>query len=163
MPGGDRTGPRGSGPMSGRGAGYCAGFDTPGSQNPGFGRGRGLGFGRGQGFGRGRGPGRGRGQGLARGLGRGAGPGFGWGFAQGSGASGGAGLGRGGRGWRHMFWATGLPGWLRFGASGNRRIDADPQLEQQALAHRAAELESELARLRARLSELESREKESQA
>ena len=25
------------------------------------------------------------------------------------------GLGRGGRGWRHMYYATGLPGWARFG------------------------------------------------
>ena len=30
MPGGDRTGPMGQGPMTGRGAGYCAGFGMPG-------------------------------------------------------------------------------------------------------------------------------------
>lgn len=29
MPGGDRTGPLGRGPMTGRGAGYCSGFDMP--------------------------------------------------------------------------------------------------------------------------------------
>jgi hypothetical protein len=34
MPGGDRTGPAGLGPMTGRGAGYCAGFDVPGYANP---------------------------------------------------------------------------------------------------------------------------------
>lgn len=34
MPGGDRTGPMGIGPMSGRSAGYCAGFNTPGYANP---------------------------------------------------------------------------------------------------------------------------------
>ena len=34
MPGGDGTGPQGLGPMTGRGAGYCAGFDTPGYANP---------------------------------------------------------------------------------------------------------------------------------
>jgi hypothetical protein len=34
MPGGDRTGPRGFGLMSGRGAGYCAGFNAPGFANP---------------------------------------------------------------------------------------------------------------------------------
>ncbi len=56
-----------------------------------------------------------------------------------------------------MFWATGLPGWLRFGGAADRGIDVDPKLEQQALARRAAELESELAALRARLSEIESR------
>lgn len=30
MPRGDRTGPWGAGPMTGRGAGYCASYDTPG-------------------------------------------------------------------------------------------------------------------------------------
>ncbi len=61
MPRGDRTGPWGLGPMTGRGMGYCAGFPGPGfmSPGPGFGSGRGFGFGRG--FGRGLGFGRGRG------------------------------------------------------------------------------------------------------
>jgi len=49
MPGGDRTGPLGMGPMTGRGAGYCAGFSTPGYANPVGGRGF-FGFGRGRGF-----------------------------------------------------------------------------------------------------------------
>ena len=31
MPGGDRKGPMGEGPMTGRGLGLCAGNDTPGS------------------------------------------------------------------------------------------------------------------------------------
>jgi len=53
MPLGDRTGPWGHGPMTGRGMGYCAGFSYPGYMSPGFGYGRGGGFGRG--FGRGRG------------------------------------------------------------------------------------------------------------
>jgi hypothetical protein len=35
MPGGDRTGPRGMGAMSGRGAGYCGGSDTAGYARPG--------------------------------------------------------------------------------------------------------------------------------
>lgn len=34
MPGGDRTGPLGYGPRTGRGAGYCAGYDAPGYANP---------------------------------------------------------------------------------------------------------------------------------
>ena len=34
MPFGDGTGPRGMGPMTGRGAGYCAGFSGPGFTNP---------------------------------------------------------------------------------------------------------------------------------
>jgi hypothetical protein len=62
MPRGDRTGPMGQGPMTGRGMGYCAGYDMPGFLNRpvgygGFGgRGRGGYWGRGMGgggFGRG--------------------------------------------------------------------------------------------------------------
>jgi len=34
MPFGDGTGPMGLGPMTGRGAGFCAGFGTPGFANP---------------------------------------------------------------------------------------------------------------------------------
>ena len=49
MPFGDGTGPRGMGPMTGRGAGYCAGFGQPGFANPILGRG---GFGPGRGRGR---------------------------------------------------------------------------------------------------------------
>lgn len=58
MPFGDRTGPRGLGPMTGGGAGYCAGYPAPGYMDPapgrgGWGRGWGRGFGRGRGWGRG--------------------------------------------------------------------------------------------------------------
>ncbi|KUK99368.1 MAG: hypothetical protein XE08_0063 [Parcubacteria bacterium 32_520] len=59
MPRGDGTGPMGLGPMTGRAAGYCAGYPVPGFMNPyggrlglGFGYGRGLGRGYGRGFGR---------------------------------------------------------------------------------------------------------------
>jgi hypothetical protein len=56
MPGGDRTGPVGMGPRTGRVAGYCGGFGMPGYANRGMGRGFGMGFGRGgAGWGRGRG------------------------------------------------------------------------------------------------------------
>ncbi len=58
MPRGDRTGPNGMGAMSGRAAGFCAGYGAPGFANPI--PGRGMGFGMGRGFG-GRGSGRGRG------------------------------------------------------------------------------------------------------
>lgn len=51
MPFGDGTGPQGMGPMTGRTAGYCAGYPVPGYMNPipgrgwfGFGRGRGRGW-----------------------------------------------------------------------------------------------------------------------
>ena len=61
MPTGDGTGPTGLGSMTGRAAGYCAGYSAPGYMNPrpgygfgrGFGRGGGRGF-RGGGFGGGR-------------------------------------------------------------------------------------------------------------
>lgn len=59
MPRGDRTGPRGFGPGTGRRMGYCYGYDSPGylrgsgggMGGPGFGRGMGRGFGGGYGFG----------------------------------------------------------------------------------------------------------------
>lgn len=51
MPRGDRTGPEGMGPMTGRGAGYCAGNAVPGFNNPGVGRGGFIGGGRGRGRG----------------------------------------------------------------------------------------------------------------
>jgi hypothetical protein len=55
MPRGDGTGPLGLGPMTGRAAGYCAGYPVPGFANPWggyrfWGRGGGLGFGRGFGY-----------------------------------------------------------------------------------------------------------------
>jgi len=62
MPRGDRTGPMGYGPMTGRGMGYCAGYDSPGYTKPGFGY-RGFGGGRGRGFAHGFGRGFGRGWG----------------------------------------------------------------------------------------------------
>jgi hypothetical protein len=101
MPFGDGTGPAGMGPMTGRAAGFCAGFPVPGYMNPVPG---GVGyyggpfgpyagglygygapyaapyagrfnprFGRGFGFGFGRGFGRGQGRGFGRGRGRGRG------------------------------------------------------------------------------------------
>ncbi len=51
MPFGDGTGPRGMGPRTGRGAGFCCGYGVPGSMNAGFGRGLGMGRGRGGGWG----------------------------------------------------------------------------------------------------------------
>ena len=56
MPGGDRTGPLGLGPRTGRALGYCAGYDSPGFTRgiprggAGFGYGRGWGRGFGRGF-----------------------------------------------------------------------------------------------------------------
>ncbi len=61
MPGFDRTGPWGSGPMTGGRRGLCASRSTGGNW-----------FGRGRGSGRGMGSGRGRGFGMGRGFGRSA-------------------------------------------------------------------------------------------
>ena len=73
MPRGDGTGPGGLGPMTGRAAGYCAGYSVPGFMNPSGGR-LGLGFGYGRGLGRGYG--RGYGRGMGRGYGRGFWPAY---------------------------------------------------------------------------------------
>jgi len=74
MPAGDRTGPIGQGPVTGRRLGYCSGFDSPGfAKEAGYGMGRGFGYGRGMRYG--------RGMGFARGGGRGRG--F-WGFNSGN-------------------------------------------------------------------------------
>ncbi len=54
MPGGDGTGPMGMGSMTGRAAGFCAGYASPGRMNAAGGRGRGGGGGRRSGFGVGR-------------------------------------------------------------------------------------------------------------
>lgn len=69
MPGGDRRGPMGQGPRTGRGQGYCSGYDEPGFTAGGYG----MGMGRGRGFGRGMGRGGGFGPGFGRGFGRGMG------------------------------------------------------------------------------------------
>lgn len=124
MPLGDRTGPMGMGAMSGRAAGYCAGFGMPGYANPVPGRGFGMGFGRGRGA---------------------------WG----------RGFGGGGRGWRHMFYATGQPGWPRFGGyAAPYGYSApyqkpDPETEKQALISQAEALQAELDFIKKRLSEIE--------
>jgi len=54
MPSGDGTGPMGMGSMTGRAAGYCAGYANPGYRNAGGRRGRGGVWGRRRGFGGGR-------------------------------------------------------------------------------------------------------------
>jgi hypothetical protein len=78
MPGGDRTGPMGMGPRTGRAAGWCAGFPGPGYMNPTPGWGAGWGYGRGRGFGFRRGWGRGF-RGFRGGHGGWGMPGWGWG------------------------------------------------------------------------------------
>jgi len=82
------------------------------------------------------------------------GQGLGMGFGRGRGAG-------GGRGWRHWFYATGQPGWMRFGRSvplaGNPWPDQklDRHYEKQTLKSQADALQSELDFIKKRLSELE--------
>jgi len=71
MPRGDGTGPAGMGPMTGRAAGYCAGYPVPGFMNPYGGRGLGMAWGRGGGWG--------MGMAWRRGWGGGGWGGGGWG------------------------------------------------------------------------------------
>ena len=100
MPAGNGTGPLGFGPMTGRAAGYCAGYSVPGYMNPVGGRGF---LGRGAYYG-GMGPAYAAGPyaatatpyGYGYPVGRGFfGRGFGWGFGRGRGRGFGRGFGRG--------------------------------------------------------------------
>ncbi|MDD3643787.1 MAG: DUF5320 domain-containing protein [Candidatus Krumholzibacteria bacterium] len=132
MPRGDRTGPAGFGPMTGRGAGYCAGYPVPGFMNPASGSG--LGYGRGRGFG----------GGFGRGLGRGFRGGRGWG--------GYAGVPYGG--------SYAYPCWPNYGAPdavypapyGAR---PDPEAEADMLKGQAEYFEEALEGIRKRIAELE--------
>ena len=121
MPFGDRTGPAGLGPMTGRGAGYCAGYGMPGYANPMYGRG---------------------------------------GFR--------------GRGFRHWYYATGLPGWQRaaywmpgghpaaYGAPPYPYPAAavPPEHELQQLKDQAQHLEKALEEIHRRITDLEKEEQE---
>lgn len=105
MPRGDRTGPVGYGPITGRGAGLCRGFPVPGYLNP------------------------------------------------------------IGRGFRHMFYATGMPFWARgmYPASPAMTYPAalyDPKYEAEFLAQEAKILKEQLKEIEARLEELEKVEKD---
>lgn len=101
MPGGDRTGPQGAGPRSGRGMGYCSGNNQPGFANlPGAFQG-GFGFGR-------------------------------WGA---------------GRGWRHRFFSTGIPGW----------VPPTPEQETADLNAQADLLKTQLDAIQKRIEEIKRR------
>ncbi len=67
----------------------------------------------------------------------------------------GRGFGGGGRGWRHRFYATGLPGWMQFGGSAAPPQQSGPEMEKRGLENQAAQLQSELDTIKQRLSEIE--------
>lgn len=106
MPRGDGTGPLGFGPMTGRGMGFCAGYNVPGYIN-----------------------------------------GFGFGVH---------------RGYRRMFYATGIPGWARFGyVPAETRVDyvAD---EKSYLKAQAQYLEDQLKYIKDRLNDLDNEDKDNE-
>jgi hypothetical protein len=87
-------------------------------------------------------------------------PGRGLGFGRGRGFRGG-GFG-GGEGWgrRNMFWATGMPGWMRFGAGAGVGTDAPlaeptPEAERNFLKLQSDALQAQLDEVRKRLEQLE--------
>ena len=120
MPRGDGTGPMGMGPMTGRGAGYCAGYNAPGFANSIPGRGF-------------------------------------WG--------GGRGFGGGGRGHRNMYYATGLPGWARFGgepyatpyAAQPYMPQINPEQELDYLKGQAEYFKTALEDIKKRIDEMETK------
>lgn len=109
MPGFDKTGPMGMGPMTGGARGLCSPSARP--------------------F-----------------IGRGFGPFFGR-------------VGGRGRGYRHMYWATGLPGWMRAGPGAyNTPLTMQHTKEQEIgfLRDQAEALKEDLDAIESRLKDLES-------
>jgi hypothetical protein len=127
MPAGDGTGPAGMGPRTGRGMGYCGGYDAPGWANWGPGRSS-------------YGPRRGfygvQGRGMRGGRRSGFGP------------------GAGGRGWRHQYYATGLPRWARWGIPPTWNPPSREQ-EVDMLKEEADWLREQLEAITARMEELD--------
>jgi hypothetical protein len=101
MPGRDRTGPMGAGPRTGRGMGYCSGYEQPVFVNQATGFRGGFGFG----------------------------------------------CGGAGRGWRHRFFATGIPGWVK----------PTPEQETADLKAQASLLKTQLDVIQKRIEELASK------
>lgn len=88
------------------------------------------------------------------------GRGFGVGFGGGGSVSG-RGFGGGRRGRRNMFYATGLPGWMRYGGNVPEYgypasyQEPDPEMEKRSLKSQADALQSEIDFINKRLSEME--------
>ena len=81
----------------------------------------------------------------------------------------GCGFGGGGRGRRNMFYATGTPGWMRFGRravtypSQMPYRKSDSEEETQLLENQARALQSELDFVKKRLSEIKADTTEKQS
>ena len=120
MPKGDKTGPVGMGPMTGRAAGYCAGYDMPGYTNAVFGRGISTNFTRT----------------LLSGMGC---------------------FGGGGRGRRNMFYATGIPGYLRFGGTSFpvANMPINSETVKKELQNRAEFIQKELEAIKKQIDKIE--------
>jgi len=68
----------------------------------------------------------------------------------------GRGRGRGGRGWRNMFHATGLPGWMRSGMGGVAPAEMPAsQAERQSLQDQVETLQSQLDEVKRQLAQSE--------
>lgn len=65
------------------------------------------------------------------------------------------GSGRGGRGWRHWFYATGVPGWMRSRVYAPPYLKPETEGEKRALKYQAEALQAELDLIKKRLGELE--------
>ncbi|MBN1149760.1 DUF5320 domain-containing protein [candidate division WOR-3 bacterium] len=74
------------------------------------------------------------------------------GYMNGSYWGGGGGWGSRGRGFRRMFYATGVSGWMRFGFNNNPSVALS---EKDALKNTAESLKSQLDEINKKLSELE--------
>jgi hypothetical protein len=59
-----------------------------------------------------------------------------------------------GRGWRNRFYATGLPGWMRFGRDAAPYQNPNTGMDNQSLQRRADALQWELNAIKQRLSEI---------
>jgi hypothetical protein len=68
----------------------------------------------------------------------------------------GSGLGcrGGGRGWRHVYYATGVPGWVRGGYGYVPPAEPAPKQELAALKAQASELGNQLDALNKRIAEI---------
>ena len=163
MPGFDGTGPKGNGPFTGQGMGYCV--IKLDSGNSGYKQNEGKGvfdMPRGDGTGpMGLGPMTGRGAGFCAGYSM---PGytnpvFGGGYT----AAGRGFIGRGGgRGRRNWFYATGLPGWQRatmempaFGGAYPYAQEMAPKQEADILKNQADVLKKQLEDIQGRIETLE--------